>query len=111
MSHPASVFRKGRFKCRVVSGSVRSVAGGLPLSESPRSPKACLCIDHAWRIEDFGGEFKVQFYQERTSKAGSLKVNYGGIATRLVRNQAALQRLIERYEEEEFGNGVQAQPG
>ena len=74
-------------------------------------PQSMLCIDHAWRIEDFGGEFKVQFYQERTSKAGSLKVNYGGIVTRLVRNQVAIERLIERYEEAEFGTGVRKQPG
>ncbi len=74
-------------------------------------PQSRLCIDHAWSIEDFGGEFKLQFYQERTPKAGSLKVNYGGIITRLVRNQNAMERLIERYEEEEFGNGVRRQPG
>lgn len=67
-------------------------------------PQSRLCIDHAWSIEDFGGEFKVQFYQERTSKANSLKVNYGGIVTRLVRNQDAMQRLIDWYEEQAFGN-------
>ncbi|MCA9149916.1 MAG: hypothetical protein KDA92_11475 [Planctomycetales bacterium] len=66
-------------------------------------PRSRLCIEHARHIDSFGGEFKVQFYQERTSKAGSLKVNYGGIVTRLVRNHAAMARLIERYEEEAFG--------
>ncbi len=36
-----------------------------------------LCIQHAKEIEKFGGEFKTQASQERTSKAGSMKINYG----------------------------------
>ena len=57
-----------------------------------------LCGTHAEQIEQFGGEFVVTASQERTSKASSLKINYGGITTSKTRNHAALQRLRDWYE-------------
>ena len=61
-------------------------------------PNTRLCHTHAVAIEKFGGEFKVSAEQERTSKAGSLKHNYGGIATSQKRNQEAIDRLKDDYE-------------
>lgn len=60
-------------------------------------PATRLCQVHAKEIEKYGGEFKVTASQERTSKEGSLKINYGSIATKSVRNQEAVDRLREDY--------------
>lgn len=57
-----------------------------------------LCLEHARQIARFGGEFILTATQERTSKAGSLKRNYGGIATEKVRNQEAIDGLRDEYE-------------
>jgi hypothetical protein len=35
--------------------------------------------------------------QERTSKEGSLKINYGSIATKAIRNQEGMDRLRDDY--------------
>jgi hypothetical protein len=61
-------------------------------------PDTRLCGPHAEEIERYGGEFKLSSKQERTSKAGSLKINYGGVATKKTRNNAAMARLREAYE-------------
>jgi hypothetical protein len=61
-------------------------------------PDTRLCGQHAEEIEQFGGEFVVTAQQERTSKASSLKINYGGITTSKSRNHAAMERLKQHYE-------------
>ena len=35
---------------------------------------------------------------ERTSKQGSMKINYGGISTNSTRNHAAIEQLVEEYQ-------------
>jgi hypothetical protein len=61
-------------------------------------PNTRLCGEHARKIQKYGGEFVVRAAQERTSKAGSLKLNYGGISTSQTRNQEAVRRLREDFE-------------
>ena len=57
-----------------------------------------LCAEHAEAIKKFGGEFRVVAEQENLSKQNSLKRNPGGVATRMVRNLTAIDRLREEYE-------------
>jgi hypothetical protein len=57
-----------------------------------------LCTKHAEEIQQFGGEFIMSSTQEKTSKEGSLKKNYGGISTRLRRNERALAQLRDAYD-------------
>ena len=61
-----------------------------------------LCVEHGKEIEKFGGEFKLSAKQERTSKKTSFKVNYGGISTTTERNEDAIERMIEHYEEKKL---------
>ena len=61
-------------------------------------PDTRLCTEHGREIARFGGEFVISAEQERTSKAGSLKLNYGGITTARTRNAAAVARLRDEYE-------------
>lgn len=63
-------------------------------------PETRLCAEHAQKIAKFGGEFIVTAQQERTSKAGSLKHNYGSVTTSKKRNQQALDRLRDEYDTE-----------
>jgi hypothetical protein len=56
-----------------------------------------LCQVHAVEIQKYGGEFKMTASQERTSKEGSLKINYGSIATKAIRNQEGMDRLRDDY--------------
>jgi hypothetical protein len=63
------------------------------------SPETRLCTTHAAEIQQYGGEFLMQAVQERTSKAGSLKLNYGGITTTRTRNVEAMQKLKDAYAE------------
>ena len=58
-----------------------------------------LCVEHARQIARYGGEFVLTAVQERTSKPGSLKRNYGGIDTAKVRNREAIDRLRAEYEQ------------
>lgn len=60
-------------------------------------PETRLCGEHAREIDRYGGEFLTSSHQERTSKAGSLKINYGGVTTRKRRNTAGVQRLRDDY--------------
>ena len=60
-------------------------------------PETRLCTEHAREIEKYGGEFIVTAEQERTSKPGSLKLNYGGVSTSKKRNVDAVQRLRDDY--------------
>ena len=61
-----------------------------------------LCDEHAKQIEKYGGEYLRSFTEESTSKQGSLKKNYGGIAVTKVRNQKAIEQLKDEYEEEKW---------
>jgi hypothetical protein len=61
-------------------------------------PETRLCAEHARQIQKFGGEFIVVATQERTSKAGSLKHNYGSVTTSKTRNHKAIARLRDEYE-------------
>lgn len=65
------------------------------------NPMTRLCGVHAEEINDFGGEFILSGKQERTNKSGSLKINYGGIAVSQERNLDGIQRLKDRYEEQQ----------
>ncbi|MEM7314200.1 MAG: hypothetical protein AAF497_13715 [Planctomycetota bacterium] len=67
-------------------------------------PATRLCLKHGKEIIAYGGEFKISVSQERTSKQGSLKLNYGGISTASLRNEAGLNRLIDDYEKQQFDN-------
>ena len=67
-------------------------------------PATRLCTQHAKEIEQFGGEFILSASQERTSKQGSLKLNYGGIETSSKRNNEALEKLLDEYERQQFGS-------
>lgn len=63
-----------------------------------------LCAKHGREIEQYGGEFTLTAAQERTSKQGSLKLNYGGISTALSRNNEALGKLLDEYERQQYSN-------
>jgi hypothetical protein len=60
-------------------------------------PDTRLCAEHARQVQKYGGEFIVTATQERTSKAGSLKHNYGSVTTSKRRNQEAIEKLREEY--------------
>jgi hypothetical protein len=64
-------------------------------------PETRLCIAHARQIEQYGKEFVITGKLERTSKEGSLKRNYGGVTTSKRRNELAIRRLREAYQEEQ----------
>ncbi len=64
-------------------------------------PATRLCAAHGRQIQQYGGEFIVSASQERTSKQGSLKLNYGGITTTSTRNEAALNKLLDEYEKQQ----------
>jgi hypothetical protein len=64
-------------------------------------PETRLCSTHAHQIQKYGGEFIVTATQERTSKAGSLKHNYGGVTTSKKRNEQALAKLRDEYEQQQ----------
>jgi len=63
-------------------------------------PETRLCSEHAKQIQKMGGEFIVTATQERTSKAGSLKHNYGSVTTSKTRNHQAIEKLRDVYQEE-----------
>ena len=65
-------------------------------------PETRLCRDHGEAIREFGGEFTQSVSQERTSKQGSLKLNYGGIEAHSKRNRAAIEQLKDEYERQQF---------
>lgn len=67
-------------------------------------PETRLCIEHAEKIKKHGGEFLSTGTVERTSKAGSLKHNYGSVSVSRTRNDAGLAKLIDEYlREQEAG--------
>jgi hypothetical protein len=61
-------------------------------------PDTRLCTEHGREIASYGGEFIISASQERTSKQGSLKLNYGGIATTKQRNDQGIEDLRNNYE-------------
>ncbi len=65
-------------------------------------PETRLCTEHGRESQRYGGEFVVSACQERTSKPGSLKLNYGGISTSMARNDEAIERLRDEYEAHQF---------
>ena len=67
-------------------------------------PATRLCTIHGRQIQQFGGEFLMSASHERTSKQGSLKLNYGGVTTTTTRNEDALNQLLDEYEKEQFEN-------
>ena len=67
-----------------------------------------LCTEHAREIQQYGGEFIMSSTQEKTSKEGSLKKNYGGISTRLRRNELALSKLRDAYDRAKEERGQNA---
>jgi hypothetical protein len=69
----------------------------IELERAEGSPDTRLCLRHAVEIEKYGGEFAMTATQERTSKPGSLKLNYGGITTTRVRNHEAIRRLRDDF--------------
>ena len=64
-------------------------------------PATRLCSLHGRQIQQYGGEFIVSASQERTSKQGSMKINYGGISTTSTRNEDALNELLDAYESQQ----------
>jgi hypothetical protein len=66
-------------------------------------PETRLCIAHAHEIEKYGKEFVITGKLERTSKEGSLKRNYGGVTPSKRRNEKALRRLREAYQQGQEG--------
>ncbi len=67
-----------------------------------------LCTEHAREIQKYGGEFIMSSTQEKTSKEGSLKKNYGGISTRLRRNERAISQLKDDYDRAKGQSGQNA---
>jgi RNA polymerase-binding transcription factor DksA len=60
-------------------------------------PETRLCVEHARMIGKYGGEFLVTATRESLGKAGSLKKNYGDIATHKTRNRTAIERLRREH--------------
>ncbi len=48
-----------------------------------------LCDEHAREISKFGGEFITVSKEDRSSKAGSMKINIAGVTTKKMRNTEA----------------------
>ena len=63
-------------------------------------PETRLCLEHAEKIAKYGGEFTMSLSWEKTSKQGGLKKNYGGVTPHKRRNQQALERLKDEFEDE-----------
>jgi hypothetical protein len=61
-----------------------------------------LCVAHAKEIRPLGGEFYLLARQEMTNKKESFKKNPGGVQTKLVRNQAAIDRLRQEFVDRRF---------
>ena len=62
-------------------------------------PQTRLCVEHARMIAKYGAEFLGTATRESLGKAGSLKTNYGDIATHKTRNRTAIERLRREHQE------------
>ncbi len=56
-------------------------------------PETQLCTGCARRMTKLGGEFITTVHQERLSKPGSLKLNFGGVSVSKTRNIEGLRKL------------------
>jgi len=56
----------------------------IPAERIEAIPETEICVECSREV---GGEFKLIAVRERTSKPGSLKLNYGGISVKKVRKQ------------------------
>jgi len=63
-------------------------------------PSTTLCAAHGEAIMKYGGEFHVTGSQELISKPGTMKKNFGGVATAQTRNYAGLRRLRDDFLEQ-----------
>jgi hypothetical protein len=62
-------------------------------------PETRLCQEHGEMIKQYGGEFRfVKERQASLGKPGSIKKNYGDVGGRLIRNHAALEKLLKEYD-------------
>lgn len=59
-----------------------------------------LCDEHARQIAKYGGEFTTISREDRSNKAGSLKINIAGVTTKKVRNTEAMEKLRRDFEEQ-----------
>ena len=66
------------------------------------TPETRLCLEHAEKIEKFGGEFIRSVSWDKTSKEGGLKKNYGGVTPHRIRNQQGMERLKDEFENEKW---------
>jgi len=70
----------------------------IDVNRATASPKTKLCAEHAEAIKKYGGEFLIDIHEERTSKPGSLKINYGGIdKVTERRNYKGVEQLRDDY--------------
>lgn len=58
-----------------------------------------LCDEHAREISKFGGEFITISKEDRSSKAGSMKINIAGVTTKKIRNTEAMEQLRREFED------------
>jgi hypothetical protein len=62
------------------------------------NPETRLCAVHVEAIKKYGGEFLTDIEDERTSKPGSMKINYGGIGkVTHTRNYKGIEQLRDDY--------------
>lgn len=61
-------------------------------------PETRLCIEHAQKINKYGGEFLVKGTLSSLGKSGSLKKNYGDANVETTRNTAGLRKLHDEFE-------------
>jgi hypothetical protein len=54
----------------------------IPVERLEAMPETEICVSCS---QEIGGEFKLVAIRERTSKPGSLKLNYGGVSIKKVR--------------------------
>jgi hypothetical protein len=57
-----------------------------------------LCATHAQEIAKYGGEFTTVSKEDRSQKAGSLKINIAGVTTKMIRNPFAIEKLQREFE-------------
>ena len=74
----------------------------IPPEHLEVAPESELCFAHAVEAEAYGGEHRLTWRQERTSKSGSLKLNYGSVIPKSVRNPRAVERVRLEYEQSHF---------
>lgn len=66
----------------VVTRSCARCGVMIPVERLEAMPETEICVSCS---QEIGGEFKLVAIRERTSKPGSLKLNYGGVSIKKVR--------------------------